>query len=124
MQSPLAEGKRESQTAASDWRWVLLKALLTLAVPAIPIAAGYASQKPGRVFVGADNDIQDYHSHLAKMQLGARGKLAYRSLFTPEPMPGHRVILFYNVLGWFAAHPNRIQAVHRFVGVSVVIVKP
>lgn len=86
-----------------EWHWVIVVALAALLVSTTPLIAGYLAQTPDQRFAGALYDVQDYFSHLAKMQLGARGELAYRSLFTPEPHKSEPIILPYIVLGWAAA---------------------
>lgn len=86
-----------------EWYWVLGISLLTLAVSTLPVLAGHLAQTPELQFVGALYDVQDYHSHLARMHLGARGELRYRSLFTPEPHPSEPVILLDFVLGFVAS---------------------
>ncbi|MGD8759143.1 MAG: hypothetical protein PVJ07_02700, partial [Anaerolineales bacterium] len=65
-----------------EWLWVAAVAAIVLLAATLPTIAGYLAQTPEAVFLGAVYDVQDYHSHLAKMQLGARGELGYRSLFT------------------------------------------
>ncbi|MGD2251914.1 MAG: hypothetical protein PVF70_03250 [Anaerolineales bacterium] len=86
-----------------EWLWVAVAAGIVLLVATLPTIAGYLAQTPEDVFLGAVYDVQDYHSHLAKMQLGARGELGYRSLFTTEPHPSEPVILPYILLGYLAS---------------------
>ena len=86
-----------------EWYWVLGISLLTLAVSTLPVLVGYLAQTPELQFVGTLYDVQDYHSHLARMHLGARGELRYRSLFTPEPHPSEPVISYDFALGWVAS---------------------
>jgi hypothetical protein len=78
-------------------------AAIVLLAATLPTIAGYFAQTPEAVFLGAVYDVQDYHSHLAKMQLGARGELGYRSLFTTEPHRSEPVILPYILLGFLAS---------------------
>lgn len=89
--------------ARREWCWVVGVSLLTLVISTLPILAGYLAQTPELRFVGALYDVQDYHSHLARMHLGAHGELRYRSLFTPEPHTSEPVILYDFLLGWTAS---------------------
>jgi hypothetical protein len=100
-----------SRVARHEWCWVISVSLLTLAVSTLPMLAGYLAQTPEQRFVGALYDVQDYHSHLARMRLGAQGELRYRSLFTPEPHPSEPVILYDFLLGFAASR----------VGISVSV---
>lgn len=87
----------------SEWRWVAAVSFLTLAMSSVPLLVGYVSQTSQRLFLGAAYDVQDYHSHLAKMQLGARGEFRYRSLFTPEPHAAEPIILNDITVGFVAS---------------------
>jgi hypothetical protein len=61
--------------------------------------AGWLASTPDRVFEGFIIDVDDAHSHLAKMQQGYRGEWQYRLLFTPEPHDGVYTNTFYIALG-------------------------
>ncbi len=80
-----------------------LIALIVLLVSSLPYIVGYVSAPPDREFSGALVNVVDYHSHLAKMQQGARGEWRYRLLFTPEDHDGAYLQVFYVALGHLAA---------------------
>jgi hypothetical protein len=86
----------------SEWLYASCLALLVLVITGVPYLVGWATSGPSRVFEGFVFDVQDIHSHLAKMQQGYRGEWQYRILFTPEPHPGAYVNTFYIGLGHLA----------------------
>ena len=86
----------------AEWRWATAVALLVVALSALPCAVGYLAQTPGLHFAGAVFDLEDYHSHLAKMWQGYRGEWRYRLLFTPEEHEGEYLQTFYVALGHLA----------------------
>ena len=104
----------------AEWKWVGAIAVLTLLVSSLPIIVGYAAQTPRQRFVGAVYDVQDYFSHLAKIQLGLRGEYRYRSLFTSEPHPSEPIIYTDILLGALArplgVSPAFIYEVSRLLG--------
>jgi len=85
-----------------SWKWVLVVAVVSVALSSIPYAVGYLRQTPD-IFIGAVYDYQDYYSHLAKMQQGVRGEWRYHILFTPEDHEGACINLFYLALGHLSA---------------------
>ena len=120
-----------------EWRWAATIAIVTVALSSLPYAAGYLAQTQGERFVGAVLDLEDYHSHLAKMWQGYRGAWRYRLLFTPEPHAGAYLQVFYVALGQLARilrlgvpltyHLARISAglvmllvIYRFVALFAV----
>lgn len=80
-----------------------LIALAILFVSSLPYMIGYTVSPPDREFSGALVNVVDYHSHLAKMQQGARGEWRYRLLFTPQDHEGAYLQVFYVALGHLAA---------------------
>lgn len=86
----------------SGWGWALAVSLAVVALSTLPYATGYLAQTPGLRFAGAVFDLQDYHSHLAKMWQGYRGEWRYRVLFTPEEHEGAYLQTFYVALGHLA----------------------
>lgn len=93
-----------------EWTWAALLALAVLVITGLPYLAGWLTSTPDRVFEGFIIDVDDAHSHLAKMQQGYRGDWQYRLLFTPEPHPGAYLNTFYVALGHLA----------RLTGLSLV----
>lgn len=86
----------------SEWVFTALMALTVLVITALPYLAGWLASTPDRVFEGFIIDIDDAHSHLAKMQQGYRGEWRYRILFTPEPHEGAYTNTLYIALGHLA----------------------
>ncbi len=82
--------------------WLVGAALALLA--SLPYLVGYLNAPEGGAFTGnAVAQVQvDYHSHLAKMHLGARGGWLYRILFTHQEHPAVFVQTFYIALGHVA----------------------
>ncbi len=95
----------QSETAViarREWRWVSVVIALALIASSLPILAGYLAQTDELRFAGAVYDTEDYFSHLAKIQLGARGEYRFRSLFTAEPHPSEPIIYTDILLGAIA----------------------
>ncbi|MCS7260856.1 MAG: hypothetical protein NZ765_08765 [Anaerolineae bacterium] len=86
------------------WEWTLAAgiALAVLLVTGLPYLVGWATSTPERIFTGFIIDVEDFYSHLAKMQLGYRGEWQYRILFTSEPHSGAYLNTFYIALGYVA----------------------
>ncbi len=84
-----------------DWYKAIGLAVLVLAFACQPYVLGYLVSSPALTYSGglAEGQIEDYHSHLAKMQQGARGEWRYRLLFTPEEQRGAYLQTFYVALG-------------------------
>lgn len=85
-----------------EWAWAAGGAGLVVLVSTIPYLAGYLAQTPEARFGGVLLDRPDYHSHLAKMWQGYRGRWEYRLLFTPEEHEGACLQTFYIALGHLA----------------------
>lgn len=94
-----AMSARPPSFAPREWRWVLMAALLVALIASIPWLAGSLAQTDELVFLGAIYDVQDYHAHLARMQLGALGEGGYRGLFTSEQLEPARAAMAYIWLG-------------------------
>lgn len=88
--------------ARREWTVAVALALAVLIVTGLPYLVGYAASTPERRFGGFVIDVEDMHSHLAKMQLGYRGEWQYHILFTPEPHQGSYLNTFYIALGHLA----------------------
>jgi hypothetical protein len=86
----------------AEWRWATAVSLAVVAISTLPYAVGYLAQTPDLHFDGAVFDLEDYHSHLAKMWQGYRGEWRYRLLFTPEAHEGAYLQTFYVALGHLA----------------------
>ena len=120
------------EVSRKEYRWAAAVALVVVAFSTLPYAAGYLAQTPDLRFAGAVFDLEDYHSHMAKMWQGYRGEWRYRLLFTSEEHEGAYLQTFYVALGHcarllglglpFTYHLARIAAgvvlllaVYRFV---------
>ena len=97
-----------------EWVFAALLALIVLAITALPYLAGWLTSTPDRVFEGFVIDMDDAHSHLAKMQQGYRGEWRYRILFTPEPHEGAYTNTLYVALGHLArlTHADLVAIYH------------
>lgn len=83
-------------------RIVWLLVVLTIILTTLPYVVGALSAPAGTTFSGVILNLQDYNSHLAKMQQGARGSWTYRLLFTAEPHEAVFLQTFYITLGHVA----------------------
>ncbi|GAB4536648.1 MAG: hypothetical protein Kow0063_22440 [Anaerolineae bacterium] len=98
----------------AEWVFAALLALTVLLVTGLPYLAGWLASTPDQVFEGFVIDIDDAHSHLAKMQQGYRGEWRYRILFTPEPHAGAYTNTLYMALGHLARliHADLVATYH------------
>ncbi len=94
-----------------EWVFAVLLTLVVLFITGVPYLAGWLTSTPDRIFEGFVIDVDDAHSHLAKMQQGYRGEWRYHILFTPEPHDGAHINSFYIVLG----HLARLFGLHLVV---------
>jgi len=85
--------------SSKEYRWALLVSILLLAFGSIPIITGYATQTPGRRFIGTFYDQPDYAVHMAMLHYGEQGGWDYQLRFTTEPHTAVYVRLFYVLLG-------------------------
>ncbi|MBI3244765.1 MAG: hypothetical protein HYZ49_21005 [Chloroflexi bacterium] len=76
-----------------------MTSLLVLLISSAPIIAGYISQTPDQVFIGAVYDFPDYNVHLASIQTGLRGSWQYPLLHSSEIIPQAYVKTFYIAVG-------------------------
>ena len=74
-------------------------AAIVVGISSLPYLLGYVSAAPGTEFGGFVIDLDDSHSHLAKMQQGMWDGWRYHILFTPEEHPGAYLNTFYIALG-------------------------
>jgi hypothetical protein len=89
--------------ARAEWRWVLIAALVALAIVNVPYLAGGSSERPERVFGGCILLVDDCYSYLAKMRQGAEGAWLFHLAYTPEPHRGTLFFPFHLLLGKVAA---------------------
>ena len=86
----------------AEWAFPIFLALVVLVATGLPYLAGWFVSTPDQVFEGFVIDVDDAHSHLAKMQQGYLGEWEYHILFTPEPHDGVYINVFYITLGHVA----------------------
>lgn len=99
----LARSPRAAPVSPAEWRWVALVALGVLALTSVPYLVGWVVSTPERLFGGFVFAVEDGHSYLAKMRLGARGDWLFHDVYTPEPHEGGLFFLFHLLLGKLAA---------------------
>ncbi|HEM61480.1 MAG TPA: hypothetical protein ENO24_04245 [Chloroflexi bacterium] len=78
---------------------VICISVLVMALSSVPYLLGYLASDADWKFGGLVIDLDDGHSHLAKMQQGAANGWRYHILFTPEDHPGAYLNTFYVGLG-------------------------
>ena len=102
-------GGRIGRAPRGVWLFAAAFALATT----LPFLVGAAKAPPGGSFTGsaAETLRVDYHSYLAKLQLGAMGEWGERSQFTAEAHPSVFTRTFYIALGHAA----------RLTGLPVVL---
>ncbi len=83
----------------SEKVWVVIASLLVLLISSAPIIAGYMSQTPDQIFIGAVYDFPDYNVHLASIQTGLRGSWQYPLLHSSKITPPAYVKTFYIAVG-------------------------
>ena len=86
----------------SERLWVAGLILSVLVLTSLPYLVGWVTSTPDAVFEGFVLDLDDLHSHLAKMQQGYAGRWQFTIQFTPEPHPATPINLFYLALGHLA----------------------
>jgi len=100
---PLTLSSRATHISPTEWRWVVLVALGVLALTSLPYLVGWAASTPERLFGGFVFAVEDGHSYLAKMRLGARGDWLFHDVYTAEPHEGGLFFPFHLLLGKLAA---------------------
>lgn len=87
----------------TEFRRVLMFALLTMTLLMLPYAMAYRAQWPSWRFSGFLFGVEDGNSYLAKMRQGALGDWQFHLTYTSEPHDGAFLFLPYLVLGKIAA---------------------
>lgn len=92
--------RRGDIVTGREWRAVLLYTLFILFITTLPYVAAWAGQGDEWRFTGFLFGVEDGHSYLGKMRLGARGLWDFYLFYTPEPHdPVPLVFLPYIVPG-------------------------
>ena len=82
-----------------EWRWLIGWALLIMLITSLPYLYGLSLSTPDRQFGGFILGVEDGHSYLAKMRMGATGGWLFHLPYTPEPHDGAYLFTFYLALG-------------------------
>jgi hypothetical protein len=85
-----------------EFACVVILIAAVLVITSLPYVVGWATSRPDAVFEGFIIDLDDIHSHLAKMQQGYASAWEFVILFTPEPHAPAPINLFYLALGHVA----------------------
>ena len=93
-------------STAGERRWVLVFALLLLALTTLPYLLGFAMQGEALRFTGFVFGVEDGNSYLAKMLSGAYGAWLFRTPYTVFPQRGVLMYLPYLLLGKLGGLPG------------------
>lgn len=84
-----------------EWRWVAIFAVVIMFLTSLPYWIGWSRTDATWTFGGFIYGIEDGHSYLGKMRLGARGDLNFHLFYTPEAHdPEPLIFLPYLVPGF------------------------
>lgn len=87
-------------------RWVLIFALVTMAVTTLPYLLGFQAQTADWQFSGFVFGVDDGNSYIAKMLRGSSGDWLFRTPYTAYPQSGFLAFLPYYMLGKLVAAPG------------------
>ena len=96
-EQPLLSGGRRA-----EWRLPLLLGVALAVITLAPYLYAYASQPPGRVFMGFFFLGDDANTYLAKMREGLEGGWIWTNRYSSEPSPGAYFFVFWLALGHLA----------------------
>ncbi len=102
-QLPQSSGQVQGRGLVSfrEWRWVAWLALGMAVLTTLPYFLGGATAGDVWTFSGFITGVEDGHSYIAKMRLGANNEWLFRLLYTTEPHDGAPLIFLpYIVPGW------------------------
>ncbi|MBK8021613.1 MAG: hypothetical protein IPK19_09325 [Chloroflexi bacterium] len=89
----------QPRISRTEWRWVAVFAGLVMLVTCIPYWLAWGQNS--RPFSGFFFGIEDGHSYLGKMRLGARGELDFTLFYTPEAHEAEPLVFLPYILpGW------------------------
>ena len=98
------------QITRSEWRWVMVAALLILAVSAALNIYGDFVARPGYHFAGLVYAWEDGQTYLAKIREGLQGEWLYTLAYTASPGPAFILYPNYLFLGhigaWLVLEPD------------------
>jgi len=84
-----------------EWWWVILFAGAVMLLTSIPYGLAWTRPNADQHFEGFLYGIEDGHSYLGKMRLGARGELEFFLFYTPEAHDSEALVFLPYVLpGW------------------------
>ncbi len=95
-----------------EWRWAATRALLLVAVAALPYLIAFLTTPPDLFYTGFLSNPEDGNAYLAKMQQGLRGEWRYHLPYTAEPHRGEWLFTYYILLGHVA----------RWTGLSPILI--
>lgn len=96
------------QIERREWRWVAIFAGIVMVITSLPYWIGWSRADADWTFGGFIYGIEDGHSYLGKMRLGARDELNFHLFYTPEEHNDEPLIFLpYLLPGWI---------VGRFIG--------
>lgn len=88
-----------------EWLWVILFAACVLLLTCLPYWLGWSRGSSDRTFGGFIYGIEDDHSYIGKMRLGARGELGFSLFYTSEVHSAEPLIFLPYILpGWVVGH--------------------
>lgn len=83
----------------AEWPFVVVFAILVMALTCIPYVMGAMRSDDSWRFSGFVIGVEDGNSYLAKMQQGAHGQWLFQLSYAIEPHPPSLVFLFFIILG-------------------------
>lgn len=112
---------------AAEKRWVIIFALVVLAVTTLPVLLGFWMQGSDWKFTGFFIGVEDGNSYIAKMSIGTSGGWLFNTPYTAYPQNGFLAFLPYILLGKLAAGAGQhdqlvaLFQIFRWVGGFVMI---
>ena len=98
----LDQNQSIGKVASSEWRWVVLFSVFTLALTSVPYLVGWAAAGDGWHFSGFVFGVEDGNSYIAKMLRGAHGAWLFQLSYSAEAHPAALMFLFHILLGKLA----------------------
>ena len=105
-----------SKETVSEYKWVLIGAVLIVALTCVPYLFGILITPPGYHFIGLTQNIDDGAVYLSWMRQAADGHLFARNLFTNASQSGLQFNVLFLMMGTFArlSHLSCVVVYHLF----------